>query len=138
MAQVSQPTDDMEKQLRNDETVEDGDKGQDVRLFYQGVLAPLIHRYQTFRWIIYLLTLEGIKFKTTQNSKSLLHAVLLDTQATGQNWISNQLIAKLGMESQVNRDCMCTNAYSFTGERIECKGTIRFQWMLHDGGTLHA
>lgn len=115
----------------------EGDKGQNVVFSSQEAMVPLTDRYQEFTWIVHLITLGGEKFKTTQNSKSSPHAVLLDTQATGQNWISNRLITKLGMENQVTRDCVCQNAYGFTGERIECEGTIQFRWILLDGTTVH-
>ena len=101
-------------------------------------MAPLTDRYQEFTWVIYLFAPEGEKFKTTQSQKSHLHAVLLDTQATGRNWISYRLITELGMESQVNRDSEPPNLSDFKGVQIESKGTIAFQWMLHDGVTVHS
>ncbi|MCJ1262560.1 hypothetical protein MMC22_002430, partial [Lobaria immixta] len=91
-----------------------------------------------FTWVIYLFAPEGEKFKTTQNPRSRRHAVLLDTQATGRNWISHQLITELGMESQVNRDSEPPNLSDFNGVQIESKGTIAFEWMLHDGETVHS
>ena len=41
------------------------------------------------------------------------------------------------MESRINRDCMLPTSYGFAGEPVTSMGTIAFQWMLHDGGTVH-
>lgn len=101
-------------------------------------MVPPTDRYQGFRWFIYLFAPEGKKFKTTQSQKSRLHAVLLDTQATGRNWISYRLITNLGMESQVIRDSVSPNVSDFKGVQMESMGTIAFQWMLYDGGTVHS
>lgn len=92
---------------------------------------------QQFTWQIFLFALGEMVFKTTQNPNSHLYAVILDTQATGNNWISSELVAKLGMESKINRSNASSNTYGFTGERILSEGTIAFQWMLHDGKTVH-
>ena len=116
----------------------EGEEGQDVRWSSEGALVPLTDRNQVFTWVIYLFAPEGERFKSTQSQKSRLHAVLLDTQVTGRNWISYRLITELGMESQVNRDSEPPNLSDFKGVQIESKGTIAFQWMLHDGGTVHS
>lgn len=100
-------------------------------------MASLTHLNQQFTWQICLFAPGGMAFRTTQNPKSHLYAVSLDTQASGKNWISSDLVAKLGMESQINRGSPSSDTYGFTGERISSEGTIAFQWMLHDGKTVH-
>lgn len=101
-------------------------------------MAPLTPRYQEFRWIIYLFAPPGtLKFKTTQTSQSYRHAVLLDTQCARRNWISERLVTTLGMESVVNRDGVHPSSLGILGEQIQSEGTIAFQWMLNDGGTVH-
>ena len=86
---------------------------------------------------IYLYPPNGQRFALKGSETKSLHVVTLDLGCTEGNWISADLVKRLGMEDNIRLVRHPPNISDYHGRPIYAAGMISFKWKHLDGTKMH-
>lgn len=100
------------------------------------ISSLLLTEDQVFQQDIYLFSPDDQYFACGERKS--LRVVLLDPQCTEGNWISRDLVYRLGMQHEMRPIRDHPNIWDFHDRKVVAKGTISFRWRHLEGAKPHA